>query len=111
MEITARSVGNCIVLDCIGKLTLGPGTKAVRDAVRGALEGGPKKVVVNLARVDYIDSTGIGELVSCFAHAQGKGGRMVLLNLNPKVHQLLAIAKLHTVFEIFQEEKAALAGC
>lgn len=111
MEITERSVGNCIVLDCVGKLTLGPGTKAVREAIRGALQGSVKKVVVNLARTDYIDSTGIGELVSCFVHAQSAGGRVVLLNLNPKVHQLLVIAKLHTIFEIFQEEKAALAGC
>lgn len=110
MDIIRRNVGNGIVLDCVGKLTLGPGTTAVRNAVRAAVEESPKRVVLNLAGVDYMDSSGIGELVSSYSHARNKGSMLVLLNLNTKVHQLLAVTKLLTVFEIFADEKAAIAG-
>ena len=110
MDIIRRNVGNSIVLDCAGKLTLGPGTTAARNAVRAALEDGPKRIVMNLAGVDYMDSSGIGELVSSYTHARNKGATLVLLNLNTKVHQLLAVTKLLTIFEIFSDETSAIAG-
>jgi len=111
MDIIRRNVGNSIVLDCVGRLTLGPGTTAARNAVRAALEeNGPKRIVLNLAGVDYMDSSGIGELVSSYTHARNKGATLVLLNLNTKVHQLLAVTKLLTVFEIYADEKTAVAG-
>lgn len=111
MEITTRRVGNCVILDCDGKIVFGPATKAVREAVREAAESKPNKVIMNLKGVNYIDSTGVGELISSYTHAQNMGTKLVLLNLDARVHQVLVIAKIYTVFEIFGDEKSALAGC
>jgi anti-sigma B factor antagonist len=111
MNIVVRRIGNCVVLDCSGKITLGPGTMNIRNAVREAVKGGPKKIVLNLGGVDYIDSSGIGELVSSFTHVQSQGSKLVLLNLTKRIQELLVITKLITVFDIFQDEKSALAGC
>jgi len=84
---------------------------AVRNAVRDALEGGAGKIVLNLAGVSYIDSAGIGELVSSLTHVRNQGGKLVLLNLNKKTHQLMVVTKLITVFEVFEDEKWALVDC
>jgi anti-sigma B factor antagonist len=111
MNISSRTVGSCVVLDCSGKITLGPDTVTLRNAVREAAKNSPKRVVLNLAEVSYIDSAGIGELVSGYTHLQSQGGALVLLNLTKKSHDLLVVTKLHTVFDVFKDEKAALAGC
>lgn len=111
MNITKRKVGNCVVLDCSGRIVLGPENVAVRSAVRDAADTGAKKIILNLGDVNYIDSSGIGELVALFTHVKGMGGQLVLLNLSKKIRELLVITKLHTVFEVFEDEPSALSGC
>jgi anti-sigma B factor antagonist len=108
MKIEARTVGDVHVLDCSGKITLGEGTMAVRNAVKEVLQGGGKKIILNLGDVNYIDSSGIGELVSTFTSVTNQGGQMKLLNLTKKIHELLQITKLLTVFHVFDDEQAAL---
>lgn len=111
MEIKTRNVGKCKILDCRGPITLGPATAALRQAIREAVQDGPSKTVLNLGDVPYIDSTGIGELISGFVHAKNHGGNMVLLNLTKKINELLFIAKLLTVFDVYDDEEKALKGC
>ena len=111
MEITTRNVGKCKVLDCKGPITLGPATATLRDAIREAIQDGTSKVVLNLGNVPYIDSAGIGELISGFVHVKNQGGRLPLLNLTKKINELLVIAKLLTIFDVFEDEAKALEGC
>ncbi len=110
MKIETRSVGGVSILDCSGKITLGEGTMAIRNTVREVLKNGGKKIVLNLADVNYIDSSGIGELVSTYTTVTNQGGQLKLLNLTKKIHELLAITKLLTVFQVFENEKAALSS-
>ncbi len=110
MKIDNRVVGDVHLLDCSGKITLGEGTMAIRNTVREVLKNGGKKIVLNLADVNYIDSSGIGELVSSFTTVTNQNGQLKLLNLTKKIHELLAITKLLTVFQTFDDEKAALAS-
>ena len=109
MKINTRTVGDVKVLDCNGKITIGDGTMVVRKAVNQLLEGGAKKIVLNLGDVDYIDSSGIGELVSTFVSVSNHGGELRLLNLTKKIQGLLAITKLLTVFKVFDNEQAAVS--
>jgi len=111
MSFNRRNVGNCVVLDCSGKITLGPETTGLRNAVREACEEGVKKIVLNLGDVSYIDSSGIGEMVSSFVHASNLGSKLVLLNLTKKIQQLLVIAKLLAIFDVYEDEEQALSGC
>ena len=110
MKIEARTVGDITILDCSGKITLGEGTMAVRNTVRDILKADGKKILLNLADVNYIDSSGIGELVSTYTTVTNGGGQLKLLNLTKKIHELLAITKLLTVFQVFENEQAALAS-
>ena len=110
MKIENRIVGDVHVLDCSGKITLGEGTMAIRNTVRDVLKGGGKKIVLNLAEVNYIDSSGIGELVSSFTTVTNQGGQLKLLNLTKKIHELLAITKLLTVFQTYDNEQAAIGS-
>ena len=110
MKIDTRTVGDVYVLDCSGKITLGEGTMAVRNTVREILKNGGKKILLNLADVNYIDSSGIGELVSSFTTVTNQGGKLKLLNLTKKIQELLAITKLLTVFQVYDNEPAALAS-
>jgi anti-sigma B factor antagonist len=111
MEIATRIVGKCKALDCRGEITLGPATAAIRNAIREAVQDGTPRVILNLAKVSYIDSAGIGELISGYIHVKNQGGDLSLLNLTKKINTLLVIAKLTTVFEIYEDEKSALEGC
>ncbi|MBP1595032.1 MAG: anti-anti-sigma factor [Acidobacteria bacterium] len=108
MKIDTRSVGDISVLDCSGKITLGEGTMAIRNTVREVLKNGGKKIVLNLADVNYIDSSGIGELVSSYTTVTNQGGHLKLLNLTKKIQELLAITKLLTVFQVYDTEKSAI---
>jgi len=108
MRIDNRSVGDVSVLDCSGKITLGEGTMAIRNTVREVLKNGGKKIVLNLADVNYIDSSGIGELVSSYTTVTNQGGHLKLLNLTKKIQELLAITKLLTVFQVYDNEKGAI---
>lgn len=110
MKIEVRTVGDVKVMDCSGKITLGEGTMSIRTTVRKFLDSGAKKILLNLGDVSYIDSSGIGELVSTYTSALNSGSRLKLLNLTSRIQQLLAITKLLTVFETFEDEKAALAS-
>jgi len=110
MKIENRIVGEVQLLDCSGKITLGEGTMAIRNTVREVLKNGGKKIVLNLADVNYIDSSGIGELVSSFTTVTNQGGQLKLLNLTKKIHELLAITKLLTVFQTFDDEQAAVGS-
>ena len=110
MKIEGRTIGDINILDCSGKITLGEGTMTVRNTVRDILKGGGKKIILNLADVNYIDSSGIGELVSTYTTVTNSGGQLKLLNLTKKIQELLAITKLLTVFQVFENEQAALAS-
>ena len=110
MKIESRTVGDVRILDCSGKITLGEGTMSIRNTVRDLLQSGHKKIVLNLADINYIDSSGVGELVSTYTTVVNNGGRLKLLNLTKKIRELLAITKLLTVFEAYDDEKRALAS-
>ena len=110
MKIEIRTINDIKILDCSGKITLGEGTMSVRNTVRDIVQGGTKKIVLNLADVNYIDSSGVGELVSTFTTVVNHGGKLKLLGLTKKIRELLAITKLLTVFDVFDDEKAVLAS-
>jgi anti-sigma B factor antagonist len=95
-------------VDLSGRITLAEGSTVLRDTVRELLGRGQKKILLNLGDVTYIDSSGIGELVSGFTTVANQGGSLKLLNLTKKVHDLLQITKLYTVFEVHNEEAAAI---
>jgi anti-sigma B factor antagonist len=107
---TSREVGDVTVIDMDGRITLGEGTALLRDLIRESLAKGHKKIVMNLAGINYIDSTGLGELVSGYRLIKGEGGELKLLNLNKKVTDLLQITKLYTVFDIHNQEANAVAS-
>jgi anti-sigma B factor antagonist len=110
MKIEMRTIGDIRILDCSGKITLGEGTMAVRNTVRDILKDNGKKIILNLANVNYIDSSGIGELVSTYTTVTNNGGQLKLLSLTKKIHELLQITKLLTVFQVFDSESAAIAS-
>jgi len=110
MKITTRTVGDVRILDCVGKITLGEGTMSIRNTVRDLLQSGAKKIVLNLAEINYIDSSGVGELVSTYTTVVNSGGKLKLLSLTKKLREVLAITKLLTVFETFDDEKAIIAS-
>ncbi|MEE9235450.1 MAG: STAS domain-containing protein [Candidatus Acidoferrales bacterium] len=108
VKINRREVGEVTVVDLNGRLTLGDASAQLRDTLRELLEKGQKKIVLNLGQVGYIDSSGLGELVSGFTTVKNQGGQLKLANLTQKVNDLLTITKLYTVFEIHNDEKAAV---
>jgi anti-sigma B factor antagonist len=108
LRATHRDAGQATVLDLSGKITLGEGSALLRKTVRGLLDEKRVHIVLNLADVDYIDSSGIGELVSAYTTAKGRGGELKLLHLTKKVHDLLQLTKLFTVFEVYSDEGIAL---
>ena len=110
MKTTVRTVGPVSVVDLSGKITIGEGDVVLRDKVHELLESGHKKILLNLEKVSYMDSAGIGELVACFKRAREKGGTVKLLRPSGKVEDLLQLTKLWEVFEIFSEEQPALAS-
>ena len=108
MKISTRNVDGVSILDCSGRITLGEGSITLRDTVRELLGKGQKKILLNLGDVTYIDSSGIGELVSAFTTVRNQGGELKLLNLTKKVHDLLQITKLYTVFDVKDDETTAV---
>ena len=109
-KATTREVGDVTVIDMDGRVTLGEGSALLRDLIRENLAKGRKKIVMNLAGVNYIDSTGLGELVSGYRLIKSEGGEIKLLNLNKKVTDLLQITKLYTVFDVHNQEAQAVAS-
>ncbi len=110
MKTSTRQVDGITVVDLSGRITLGEGSVVLRDNIRELLGQGHKKILLNLGDVTYIDSSGIGELVSGFTSVRNQGGELKLLNLTKKVHDLLQITKLYTVFDIKDDEASAIAS-
>jgi anti-sigma B factor antagonist len=110
MKASTRQVDGITVVDLSGRITLGEGSVVLRDTVRDLLAKGDKRLLLNLGEVTYIDSSGIGELVSAFTTVRNQGGELKLLNLTKKVHDLLQITKLYTVFDVKDDEAAAIAS-
>ena len=110
IKASTRQVDDVTVVDLSGRITLGEGSTVLRDTVRELLGRGQKKILLNLGDVTYIDSSGIGELVSGFTTVANQGGQLKLLNLTKKVHDLLQITKLCTVFDIKDDEASAVAA-
>ncbi len=108
MKIVERQVGDVIILDLHGKIMIGEGDDALRDAVAKLVDGGKAKILLNLAEVPYVDSAGLGEIVRCYTTVSRNNGRLKLLNLTKKIKDLLAITKLLTVFETFESEDEAV---
>jgi anti-sigma B factor antagonist len=108
VKLTTRQVGDVIVIDATGRITLGEGASTFRDLIRDLATKGNKKLLVNLGDVSYIDSSGIGEMVSGFTTVTNHGGQLKLLSLSKRVKDLLQITKLYTVFEVFDDEAAAV---
>lgn len=110
MEITERSNNGVTVLDLNGKILLGEGDEVLRHTVRSVIAGGTRKLLLNLANVPYVDSAGLGELVRCHTRMVQAGGSVKLLNVTSRLHDLLQITKLVTVFETFESEDTAIGS-
>ncbi|HKY44125.1 MAG TPA: STAS domain-containing protein, partial [Pyrinomonadaceae bacterium] len=108
LNINERQAGDVTVLDMSGKITIGEGSVALRAAIRRLLEEGKKRILLNLAGISYVDSSGIGELVSSYTAINKEGGQLKLLNLTQKIQDLLTITKLLTVFDVYDNETEAL---
>jgi anti-sigma B factor antagonist len=110
MKVATRQVDGITILDLSGRITLGEGSVTLRDAVHDIVAKGQKHILLNLENISYIDSSGIGELVSAFTSVKNSGGELKLLNLTKKVHDLLQITKLYTVFDIWDSEASAVTA-
>ena len=110
LKTSTRQVDGVTILDMSGRITLGEGSVILRDVIRDMVAQGNKKLLLNLGDVTYIDSSGIGELVSAFTAVRKEGGELKLLNLTKKVHDLLQITKLYTVFDVREDEATAIAS-
>ena len=110
VKAVSREVGGVTIIDLDGRITLGEGSSLLRDLVREKVDAGHKKILMNLAGINYVDSTGLGELVSAYRLVKSQGGELKLLNLNKKVSDLLQITRLNAVFDIHNDEAQALAS-
>ncbi|MGA2724409.1 MAG: STAS domain-containing protein [Bryobacteraceae bacterium] len=108
VKLNIRQVGDVSLVDVAGRITLGEGSSTLRDSVREMVSKGQKKILLNLGEVSYIDSSGIGELVSAFTTVTNGGGQLKLLNLTKRVRDLLQITKLYTVFDVHDSEVSAI---
>ncbi|MFN7921807.1 MAG: STAS domain-containing protein [Bryobacteraceae bacterium] len=110
VKLNTRQVGDVTVVDASGRITLGEGSSDLRDQIAKLVAAGNKKVLLNMADISYIDSSGIGELVSGYTTVTNQGGKLKLLSLTKRVQDLLQITKLYTVFEVFDDEAKAVAS-
>ncbi len=108
VKLSTRQVGDVSVVDVAGRITLGEGSSALRESLRDMVSKNQKKILLNLGDVSYIDSSGIGELVSGFTSVTNSGGQLKLLSLNKRVKDLLQITKLYTVFDVHEDEAHAI---
>jgi anti-sigma B factor antagonist len=108
IKTSMRQIDGVTIVDLSGRITLGEGSVVLRDTVRDLVNKGDKRILLNLGDVTYIDSSGIGELVSAFTTVRNGGGELKLLNLTKKVHDLLQITKLYTVFDVKDDETVAI---
>ncbi len=110
LAIASREVDGVTVLDLSGRITLGEGSVQLRDAIRDLIAKGQLRILLDLGEVNYIDSSGLGELVSAYTSARNQGASLKLLKLTKKVHDLLQLTKLYTVFDIYDDEASAIAS-
>jgi anti-sigma B factor antagonist len=110
LKMSTREVENITVIDLSGQITLGEATAALRDEIRDEVNHGARKILLNLADVTYIDSSGLGELTSAFTSVKNRDGALKLLSLTKRVHDLMQITKLYTVFDVYDDEKKAIAS-
>jgi len=110
LTITSREVDGVTVLDLSGRITLGEGSVQLREAVRDLISKGSKTILLNMGDVNYIDSSGLGELVSAYTTAKNQGASVKLLNLTKKVKDVLQLTKLYTVFDIYDDEASAIGS-
>jgi len=110
LAIASREVDGVTVLELSGRITLGEGSVQLRDAIRDLIAKGQRRILLDLGEVNYIDSSGLGELVSAYTTVKNQGAALKLLKLTKKVHDLLQLTKLYTVFEIFDDEASAIAS-
>jgi anti-sigma B factor antagonist len=110
LAIASREVDGVTVLDLSGRITLGEGSVQLRDAIRELIAKGQLRILLDLGEVNYIDSSGLGELVSAYTSAKNQGATLKLLKLTKKVHDLLQLTKLFTVFDIYDDEASAIAS-
>jgi anti-sigma B factor antagonist len=108
LEVTERQAGDVTILDMAGAVRMGEGSIELRNAIRGLVDGGKKKILLNLRGVKNIDSSGIGELIANYTTVSRDGGQLKLLNLTEKIQNLLVITKLLTVFDAYDNEAEAL---
>ncbi|HLY40646.1 MAG TPA: STAS domain-containing protein [Terracidiphilus sp.] len=110
LKLGTREVKRIIIIDLNGRLTMGEPCAAIRDEVHDQLRQGCTKLLLNLAEVSYIDSAGLGELTSAFTSVKNRNGQLKLLSLTKRVHDLMQITKLYTVFDVYDDEKKAVAS-
>ena len=110
LSIASREVDGVAVLDLSGRITLGEGSVQLRDEVRSLISKGKKNILLNMGDVNYVDSSGLGELVSAYTTAKNQQAEVKLLSLTKKVHDLLQLTKLYTVFDIFDDEASAITS-
>ena len=110
LSIASREVDGVAILDLNGRITLGEGSVQLRDAIRDLISKGQLRILLDLGEVNYIDSSGLGELVSAYTTAKNQGAALKLLKLTKKVHDLLQLTKLYTVFDIYDDEASAIAS-
>lgn len=108
LTINVRETGSLVILDLNGRITAGEPLAVLRDEIKELLDSGQKNILLNLADVRYIDSSGLGQLVASYATVTNRGGQLKLLNLDKRVHELLQVTKLYTVFEAHKSETAAI---
>jgi anti-sigma B factor antagonist len=108
LRVTYRDAGGVTVVDISGRITLGEGSALLRKTIRELLDDKRSNILLNLADVDYIDSSGIGELVSAYTAVKNRSGSLKLLQLTRKVHDLLQLTKLFTVFDVYSDENTAI---
>jgi anti-sigma B factor antagonist len=110
LKMTTREVKDIIIIDLSGRLTMGEACAAIRDEIHDLIGNGTRKVVLNLGDVSYIDSAGLGELTAAYTSVKNRDGQLKLLNLTKRVHDLMQITKLYTVFDVYDDEKKAIAS-
>lgn len=110
LKIQMRQAGGAMILDLDGRITLGEGSGALRDAVQSTLAGGQKSIILNMGNVSYVDSAGLGELVGGFTTVANQGGELKLMNVQKKMKDLMQITKLYTVFSTYENEADAVAS-
>lgn len=110
LKFTTRDHNDVTVLYPEGKITLGDGDQELGEAVRGMLEKGSRKLVINFDKVGYLDSSGVGELVGCYTSVKSRGGELRICGMNPRIFSLIKMTSLHSVFTVLDTEEEALQG-